>query len=211
MIPLIILFTIIQVIHLLDLKQGDFNNDYSLICFNEFYKLYFQLFSSILSIVCINYNSSCVSIMSLYSQKVGGLDYYFNYSQFFYGQNQVLLKVLLERKNKLIDIHQNIGKTKYKEIFEQEVTYTRISKVFNNDKIDLSLMKVNMIFSEAILISINSFQVLANNTMTEPIYFLNKKEEPFLYFDNYGNNTKNLSDFQKELYEMILNYNSYMN
>ena len=211
MIPLIILFTIIEIIHLMDLKKGDFNNDYSLICFNEFYKLYFQLFSSILSIVCIKYKSNYGSIMSFYSQKVGGLDYYFNCSQFFYGQSQVLLKILLERKNKLIDIHQNIGKARYKEIFEQEVNYTRISKVFNNNKIDLSLMKVNMIFSEAILISINSFQILTNNTMNEPIYFLNKKEEPFLYFDNYGNNTKNLSDFQKELYEMILNYDVYWN
>jgi len=66
-------------------------------------------------------------------------------------------------------------------------------------------MKVNIIFSEAILIAINSFQLITNNTFTESIYILNKKEEPFLYFDNYGNNSKNLSDFQKELYEMILN------
>ena len=207
MIPLIILFTIIQVIHLLDLKQGDFNNDYSLICFNEFYKLYFQLFSSILSIVCISYNSSCVTIMSSYSQNTPGLDQYFNCSRFFYGQNQFLLKTLLDKKSKLVDIHQNIGRNKYKEIFEQKVVYTRISKDFKDDKIDLNLMKVNVIFSEAILIAINSFQILTNNTFSEPIYILNRKEEPFLYFDNYGNNTKNLSDFQKELYEMILNYN----
>jgi len=110
MIPLIILFTIIQVIHLMDLKKGDFNNDYSLICFNEFYKLYFQIFSSILSITCIRFNSSCINIMSTYSQKVPGLDYYFNCSQFFYGQNQVLLKSLLDKKSKLVDIYQNIRK-----------------------------------------------------------------------------------------------------
>ena len=206
MIPLIILFTIIQVIHLMDLKKGDFNNDYSLICFNEFYKLYFQIFSSILSITCIRFNSSCINIMSTYSQKVPGLDYYFNCSQFFYGQNQVLLKSLLDKKSKLVDIHQNIGKNKYKEIFEQQIEYTRISKIFKEDIIDLNLMKVNIIFSEAILIAINSFQLITNNTFTESIYILNKKEEPFLYFDNYGNNSKNLSDFQKELYEMILNY-----
>ncbi len=205
MIPLIILFTIIQVIHLMDLKKGDFNNDYSLICFNEFYKLYFQIFSSILSITCIRFNSSCINIMSTYSQKVPGLDYYFNCSQFFYGQNQVLLKSLLDKKSKLVDIHQNIGKNKYKEIFEQQIEYTRISKIFKEDIIDLNLMKVNIIFSEAILIAINSFQLITNNTFTESIYILNKKEEPFLYFDNYGNNSKNLSDFQKELYEMILN------
>ena len=212
MIPIIILFTTIEIIHLMNLKNGDHKNDYSLICFNEFYKLYFQLFSSILSIVCIKYNSGCVNIMSLYSNITDDLNEDFkdfNFSQFFYGQSQVLLKTFLERKSNLTNIHQNIGKVKYKEIFEQEVTYIRISKNFTGDKTDLSLMKVNMIFSEAILISMNSFQVLTNNTLYEPIYFLNKREEPFLYFDNYGNNTKNLSDFQKELYEMILNYKIY--
>ena len=210
MIPLIILFTIIEIIHLMDLKRGDHNNDYSLICFNEFYKLYFQLFSSILSVVCIKYGSGCVSVMSLYSNTTDDLNKEFkdfNFSLFFYGQTQVLLKTFLERKNNLTDIHHNIGKNKYKEIFEQEITYTRISKIFDKDKIDLSLMKVNMIFSEAILISMNSFQILTNNTLVEPIYIMNKREDPFLYFDDYGKDAKNLSDFQKEIYEMILNYN----
>ena len=206
MIPVIILFVLVEIIHLADLRKGDEKNDYSLIFFNEFYKLYFQLFSNILSIVCIKYNSTCVSAMTLYSQNVGGLYNYFNCSLFMYGQSQVFLKTLLERKNNLVELHKNIGRVKYKEIFEQEVTYTRISKTFNKDKIDLSLMKVKMIFTEAFLISINSFQILTNKSFEEPIYILNKKEEPFLYFDNYGKNTKNLTDFQKEFYEMILNY-----
>ena len=206
MIPIIIIFTIVEIIHLLDLKQGDYNNDYSLLCFNEFYKLYFHLFSSILSIVCIKYESGCVSIMSLHSKKNAGLDYYFNTTLFLYGQSQVLFKSLLEKKNNLVIIHQNIGKNRYTQIFEQKVDYIRISKTYNKNKINLSLMKVNMIFTEAILISINSFQILTNNTLNEPIYLLNKKEEPFLFFDNYGDKAKNLTDFQKELYEMILNY-----
>ena len=106
----------------------------------------------------------------------------------------------------MANIHQNIGQNKYEEIFEQKVNYTRISKIFSNGKINLILMDVNMMFTEAILTSINSFQVLTNNTLNEKIYLLNKKERPFLYFDNYGPNSKNLTDFQKELYEMILNY-----
>ena len=206
MIPVIILFVTIEIIHLIHLDKGDEKNDYSLVFFNQFYKLYFQLFSNILSIACIKYNSSCVNAMSLYSQQAGGLYDTFNCSLYIYGQNQILLKTLLERKNNLIDIHQNIGRDKYKEIFEHEVSYIRISKNFSNGKIDLNLMEVNMIFTEAFLISINSFKILANNTLNDYIYILNKKKDPFLYFDNYGNNTKNLSDFQKELYEMILNY-----
>ena len=211
MIPIIILFTIVEIIHLLHLKKGDYNNDYSLLCFNEFYKLYFQLFSTILSVVCIKNESGCENIMSLYSKRMIGIDYYFNTSQYMYGQCQFFFKTLLEKKNNLLIIHQNIGKNKYERIFEQKVNYTRISKNYNKDshKIDLNLMNTNIIFTDAILISINSFQILTNNTLNEQIYLLHKRNEPFFYFDNYGRNAKNLTDFQKELYEMILNYKIY--
>ena len=205
MVPLIILFVIIAIFHLSNLKYGDYTNNYSLVYFEEFYRLYFQLFSTILSVVCINYKSGCVSIMSLYMNDNINL-YDFNLTQFFYGQSQVMLNDFIDKKKNLVNIHQNIGQKKYEEIFEQPVNYTRISKIFNKGKIDLSLKNVNMIFAEAILNSINSFQVLTNNTLNEKIYLLNKKENPFLYFDSYGPNSKNLSNFQKELYEMILNY-----
>ena len=66
MVPLIILFVITAIFHLSNLKYGDYTNNYSLVYFEEFYRLYFQLFSTILSVVCINYKSGCVSIMSLY-------------------------------------------------------------------------------------------------------------------------------------------------
>jgi hypothetical protein len=130
----------------------------------------------------------------------------FNLTLFFYGQSQVLLNDLIDKKKDLANIHQNIGQEKYEEIFEQKVNYTRISKILSDGKINLILMDVNMIFTEAILTSINSFQVLTNNTLNEKIYLLNKKENPFLFFDDYGSGSKNLTNFQKELYEMILNY-----
>ncbi len=147
MIPIIILFLIIEIIHLLDLKKGDYNNDYSLIGFNEFYKIYFQLFTTVLSVVCIKHESGCVNIMKLYSDTIDGLDEYFNTTLFFYGQSQYLLGKLLEKKLNLIDIHKNIGRKKYQEIFEQEVNYTRISKVFGKENIELSLMNIKMVFS----------------------------------------------------------------
>ena len=205
MILLIILCIIIEVYHLSNLKYGDYTNNYSLVYFAEFYKLYFQLFSTILSVVCIKYESSCINIMTLYMKDNINLSE-FNLTLFFYGQSQVLLNDLIDKKKDLANIHQNIGKEKYEEIFEQKVNYTRISKILSDGKINLILMDVNMIFTEAILTSINSFQVLTNNTLNEKIYLLNKKENPFLFFDDYGSGSKNLTNFQKELYEMILNY-----
>ena len=206
MIPIIIIFTIVEVYHLTRLKQGDYINNYSLVYFNEFFKLYFQLFSTILSAICIKYNSSCVNAMSLYANKFNKSEEHFNYTQFFYGESQVLMESLLLKRNNLLNIHKNIGEKNFEQIFEQQVNYTRISKTFNNGKVDLTLMNVKTIFTEAILIATNSFQILTNNTINEEIYLLNKKDDPFLYFDNYGNNTKNISDYQKEFYEMILNY-----
>ena len=209
LIPIIIIFSIIEILHLSDLKQGDYNNDYSIIYFNEFYKLYFQLFSTILSVVCIQHKNGCRNIMNIYSSKIYGFDYYFNCSRFFEGQNQVLAEEILEGKSKLINIHQHLGSEKYKKIFEEAVPYIRISKTFNDNQIHLSLKNVSVIFTEAILISINSFQLIVNNTSNQPIYLLNKRKEPFLYFDQYEKNAKNLSDYQKEFYEMILNYKIY--
>ena len=209
LIPIIIIFSIIEILHLLNIKQGDYNNDYSIISFNEFYKLYFQLFSTILSVVCVKTENGCKNIMNIYSSKNYGLDYYFNYSRFFIGQSQVLFEEIKEKKNNLINIHQNLGNENYKRIFEEKVPYIRISKSYYNDKIILSLKNVSVIFSEAILISINSFQIITNNTSNEQIYILNKREKPFLYFKQYGKKASNITDFQKELYEMILNYPIY--
>ena len=200
-----------ELYHLDRLKNGDYINNYSLVYFSEFYKLYFQIFSTILSVVCIKYESNCVNIISLYTSQIDGLDNYFNLTQFFYGESQVLMETMLDKKNNLFNIHQNIGKKNYEEIFEKEVTYTRISKVYKNDNVenDLKLIEVKMLFTDAITASINSFQILTNNTLNEPIYLLNKNKNPFLYFDNYGKSLKNITDYQKALYEMILNYKIY--
>ena len=211
LIPIIIVFIILELYHLDRLKNGDYINNYSLVYFSEFYKLYFQIFSTILSVVCIKYESNCVNIISLYTSQIDGLDNYFNLTQFLYGESQVLMETMLDKKNNLFNIHQNIGKKNYEEIFEKEVTYTRISKVYKNDNVenDLKLIEVKMLFTDAITASINSFQILTNNTLNEPIYLLNKNKNPFLYFDNYGKSLKNITDYQKALYEMILNYKIY--
>jgi hypothetical protein len=66
-----------------------------------------------------------------------------------------------------------------------------------------------MEFSEAILIICNSFQIL-NSDNYNPINFLNKPEEPFsLLNGNISENNIYLTDYQKEFYEMLLNYKNY--
>ena len=207
-IPVIFLTFILESIHLNRLKDENISNDYSIVKFAEIYKLYFQLFSSTLSTACIKVKDNCTSIASSYKKDYEKFEY-FNFSMFFSLQNKLMAKKLLEKKNNLLDIHKNIGNEKYKEIFEDKIDYTRIGKTFIDGKPALSLSKITMPFSEAILIACNSFQIIVNNTKNEPVYILNKNINPF--FDLYQEEVQNFSDYQKEISEMILNYKVYKN
>ena len=85
--------------------------------------------------------------MSLYANKFNKSEEHFNYTQFFYGESQVLMESLLLKRNNLLNIHKNIGEKNFEQIFEQQVNYTRISKVFGKENIELSLRTIKMIFS----------------------------------------------------------------
>jgi hypothetical protein len=68
-----------------------------------------------------------------------------------------------------------------------------------------------MQFSEAILIMCNSFQSLAQPTDDHKIMILGGEKDPFLHINEkmQENNKDYLSDYEKQLYEMILNYKNY--
>ena len=63
-VPIILLTYILEIIHLNNLRDENINNDYSIVKFDEIYKIYFQLFSSTLSIACIKVKDGCESIAS---------------------------------------------------------------------------------------------------------------------------------------------------
>jgi hypothetical protein len=111
---------------------------------------------------------------------------------------------LLLKKNNLVNIHKNIGNKKYKEIFEEQVDYIRIGKIFVNGHLTLVLYNVTMPFSDAILLACNSFQTIVNNTKNESVYILNKKINPLPYLSE--EEVEFFSDYRKEISEMILNY-----
>ena len=202
-IPIIVLLYVLEVYHLNKLKNENINNDYSILKFNEIYKIYFQLFTTSLSVACIKTSDGCKSISTNYI-----LDYdkfsYFNLSSFLMAQNKFLSKELLLKKNNLVNIHKNIGNKKYKEIFEEKVDYIRIGKIFVNGHLTLVLYNVTMPFSDAILLACNSFQTIVNNTKNESVYILNKKINPLPYLSE--EEVEFFSDYRKEISEMILNY-----
>ena len=207
-VPIIILTFLLETIHLIDLRDENINNNYSIVKFDEIYKLYFQLFSSILNIACLKAKEDCIAIASNYKQSYEKFEF-FNFSNFLLAQSKLLAKKLVEKKNNLLNIHKNIGNAKYKEIFERKIDYLRIGKSSINGKQTLTLSNITIPFSEAILISCHSFQVIVNNTKNEPIYILNKNKDPFFYL--FPDEIKYFSDYQKEISEMILNYKVYKN
>ena len=185
------------------------DNFYSYTNFHDFAKLYFQLFSSIIGVSCISYNNKCYILTNIFTEqyfKENPSKKFFNYTIISQIQNDILSKLLLERRNNLVDIHKNIGNKEYNKLFGKKINYLRISQNLVHGKMNLSLTELNIQFSEALLIMCNSFQALTNITQN-PIYFLNKTDNPFSLFNKYNNHT--LNDFQREFYEMIINFKLY--
>ena len=209
-IPFILLSLIIEFIYLKSLEKDIHNNNKSYIQFREFYSLYFQLFTSILGNACIKTDNGCKDSITIYSEQYfSNGNEYFNFPVFIRGQAQELAAKIMDRRNNLINIHKNIGNKKYNELFSQQVEYLRISQSYGYGKIIFSLSRINIEFSEAILIICNSFQIMSNNTSNDSIFFLNKLDGPFSLLNEKQNEGKELTQYQKEIYEMILNYKIY--
>ena len=204
-----IIILIIEYFYLVSLKNVAYSNNNSLLEYREFYKLYFQLFSSTLGIACI-YQNKCITLAEIFIDKYLSDDpeEYFNFTLFILIQNQILSQQLLEKKNYLNNIHKYIGNEKYNKLFGKEINYYRVSQNTYDKKVVFNLTSVKLKFSEAILIICNSFQIL-NSDSYNPINLLNKPEDPFSLLNYNNEHNIYLTDYQKEFYEMLLNYRNY--
>ena len=204
-----IIILIFEYFYLISLKNETDSNNNSLLKYREFYKLYFQLFSSTLGIACI-YQNKCISLTEIYIDKYlsDNPEEMFNYTLFILIQNQILSKQLLEKRSYLNNIHKYIGNEKYNKLFGREINYYRISQNTYGQKVVFNLTSVKIKFSEAILIICNSFEIL-NSGNYNPIKILNKPENPFSLLNDNNDHNIYLTDNQKEFYEMLLNYRNY--
>ena len=217
-IVIILIVIIVEYINLNSLAKSTKNNSNSFVEYRDFYKLYFQLFALTLSSACIQMdNLKCRNIISFF------LDDYFNrvpeesydYNSFLNMQSELLALKMMERRIIMNKIHSNIGNKNYNEIFGKYINYSRVSQTFTKDDIKYNVIQVETQFSEAILIMCNSFKVITEPNDTKSIiYFLNKTNEPFSYLNKINEDSENSTDkellsYQKEIYEMILNYKVY--
>ena len=205
---------IIEYIYLINLQNHSYNNSVALLQYRDFYKLYFQLFSSIIGISCIECDkcdNGCIRMIDPFVAQFSEVPLQ-EINDFFVIQNSVLAKQMMEKKNYFVNIHKFIGKKKYDELFGKEIEYLRLSQSIVNNSLKIELTNVKMQFFEAILLICNSFQVLTKQSGRQNITILNDEKDPFVEI-NYQFQKKGiqeyLSDYNKEFYEMILNYKNY--
>ena len=207
---IILFFIISELFYFRKLVKTMKNNHNSYINYRGFYRLYYQLFSSILAVACIPEiinSKSCRNYISIFN-KVYSRNYpdkSFDFTEFILIQNEIYTKKINDEKSNIIKINEYIGNERYNELFNKKVKYIQINQ---NQKTIYSTKEISLNFFDALLILCNSFVILTenkNNTLNQPIYFLNKKENTFA---NIINQDK-ISNYQEEIYKLILNYKYY--
>ena len=194
--------------------ENDLNNNHnSYINYRNFYRLYYQLFASILGVTCIPYNiesQKCRSFIYIFNEVYSKNypDYTFDFSEYLLILNKLLAQKIVEEKKELNKINHYLGAKKYNELFESNISYFQINQRIINQKAVFSTKELTINFFEAILILCNSFSIItenSNNTLTQPIYFLNKSENPFVNLYNQNE----ITNYQEEIYKLIINYKYY--
>ena len=210
---LVIIIILIEYSYFNKLKHDAYNNNFSYINYRGFFRLYYQLFSSILGVACIPESigsPTCRNFISIFN-KVYSETYpenTFNFTELLLVQNEILAKKMMEEKANIIKINDYIGTERYEELFNSKIKHIQINQRLTKNGTVYSTKEMDINFFESLLILCNSFGVLTENpafVMEQPIYFLNKNKEPFsnLY------NQSELTTYQEEIYKMILNYKYY--
>ena len=211
---IIIFLFIFEYIHLNYLYSNiiDFND--SFIKYRKFSKYYFQLFPLTLSLACIQQDLlECKNLVSYYCEKYYSIfpDINYDITLLLKIQGERITNKILEKTTILTKINNLMGAKLYEEFFGRVIYYTQITQTFTNGyiKYGLNLMKAK--FNEAIFFMVNSFNIIYSKSENNSIiYFLNKTNQSFSFAQNIKR-IKKLTDYQKEIYELILNYKIYDN
>ena len=212
MIIINIIVIAVQYIHLNCLKSEIESNNETFLNYREFYKDYFQLFSMVLSISCIDSTpSNCNNIISFYT------DIYFRrYPQekfdimtFLQLQNHALTLELMEKRNIFNNVYEYIGPERYNKLMRKSVTYLKINKTYVNNELEYNIIEINENFSELLLMMSNNFKYITESNETNTIiYFLNGIDKPFSNFEvKYKKVEINL--YQQYIYELIINHKTF--
>jgi len=209
----ILIIIIFQYFYLQKMENDINNNHNSYINYRNFYRLYYQLFASILGVTCIPYNietQNCRSFIQIFNEVYSKNypEYTFDFSEYLLVLNKYLAERIVEKKNELNKISHYLGAKKYNELFYSNISIFQINQRIINQKPVFTTKELTINSFEAILILCNSFSIITenpNNTLTQPIYFLNKSENPFVNLHNQNE----ITNYQEEIYKLIINYKYY--
>ena len=207
---LIIVLSIIQIIHQSNLKNK-LNNEYQYNNnFKIFYKTFYHMFSSFLTLLCIGIspnNLECINFFDQHSQYFNKDEAIINlnFTKIIQIENQLLsdrigtyLMEFVTSSNKLND--KTMSKLINSEfIYKQVLQKNNIIYVLNN----------TMTLYQALSLVVNSFYILKindNKYMNEAFYIINYNKN---IFKNVKSNY-NISETQFEIYHLILNYYDYI-
>ena len=209
-----IILILIEYIHLISVENDIESSNDTFHNFREFYKLYYQLFSMTLSIVCIDEDSSkCNNVISFYTDQFFEKhpDIKFDIISFLNIQNYRLSLKLMEKRSIFNNIYKYIGEIKYNEIFRKYITYLRINKTFDNEEIKYDILENEEIFSELLLITCNNFKFITETDYTQTIiHLLNGVVNPFSNFNVSEIHEETESNvYQQYIYELIINYKTF--
>ena len=210
---LILIVIVVEYLYFGKFQRNITNNHNSYINYRSFFRLYYQLFASVLGVACIPEEidgKNCRNFISIFNKAYSqsSPNNTFDFTEYLLLQNKILSQKLIEEKANIIKINEYIGENEYRKLFNSKITNIQITQKIENKKTTYLTKETTIDFFDAILILCNSFGILTENStqiLTQPIFFLNKSETPFsnLY------NQKELTSYQEEVYKMILNYKYY--
>ena len=209
-----IILIIIENIHLLSVEHGIEENNNTFLTYREFYKLYFQLFSMTLSIVCVDKDKSgCYNSISFYVKNYFDThpEDKFDILSFLNIQNYQLSLELMEKRSIFNNVYKYIGPIKFNEIFRKSVRYLRINKSFVNSELEYSIIEFKEQFSELLLIMCNNFKyITSQNNSQLIIHLLNGFDNTFSNLNSISMNyTEEMDIYQQYIYELIINHKTF--
>ena len=201
----ILLIIIIESLYFYRMQKIEYNCNKFFISFKEFFRIYNQLLISILSLACVPEeidSQKCRNFISIFNElySKNNPKENFNFTEYLLVQNNILFQKLMIEKSNIIKIRDYLGKKEHTDFFNEEVKYIQISK---GNK--FSINQINLIFFDEIQIVFNSIRIIienSNSSLSNPIYFLNKSENPFVNIYNQ----EEMTNYQEEIYNLILNY-----
>ena len=209
---LYIVIFIFQYFHIRNEESNIIDFHDSFIKYRKFSKYYFQLLPLTLSLSCVQSDTDeCNNLISYHSSL-----YYEEYPEIDYDisllsrlQAERIANKILEKRTILPKIHNLIGDKMYEEYFGATVNYTHITQTITNGYYNFDLNFIETKFYDSIYVMINYFYLIYSYNETDSyIYLLNKTENPFIIINNLKI-TNTLNDYQRDIYELVLNYKIY--